>query len=200
MVKKDNKKNVKKNTKKENKVLTKIKNVLLKIRDVLNNPKPIIICLGIICLLFIYAFLNYSKKYNIYVGSINSEDIKIKLIQIDLNPKINTIFSTSASYSAEDKKVYQYDIGFYYESKGELVDVSSIANQLSNPISLSELIQTGSYLNVVEYADQESFFTKNFKNNIKNLRFIVKASTTSDKEDEPDIVYDIPVEFINLNA
>ena len=197
MVKKKDKKKV---SKKNNKFLEKIKTGLLKIRDILNNPKPIIIALGIICLLLIYAFANYTSKYKTYVGQIATEDVKVKLVQITLNPKVNTALATTASYTGEDKDVYQYDIGYYYESNGKLVAFSGITSSSSKKLKLSELIETGSYVNIIEMANQETNFTKSFKKNVSKLHLIIKASTTEATDDDYDIKYDIPVEIVNFNS
>ncbi len=192
---------MKKKSKKKNKltnILEKIKNS--KVATLLNDPKPIIVVLMIICVLFIIAFSNYKSKYKVYDGSVETDSISIRAVHVYIHPKMNVFFSSGATYTGEEKKVYQYQIGYYYKVGDTYHPIKeSYDYSLATPVDLKDIISKTSYFNYSEFNSgkntKSNIFTNNAVKNIKDLHFIVSASTTESTEDEFDIQIDSPINF-----
>jgi len=186
----------KKNKEKKNlKIIEKLKNS--KVATFLNDPKPIIIVLMIICVLFIIAFANYKSKYKVYNGNLESENVYIRAVHIFIHPKMNVFYSSGATYTGEDKKVYQYRIGYYYKSGDTYYPIKeSYDNSLKTPIDLKDIVSKTSYFNYSELKSEKStIFTQRALKNIGDLHFIISASTTESSEDDFDILIDSPINF-----
>jgi hypothetical protein len=178
---------------------TKLKDFSKKAKSFLNDPRPIIIVLLVLVLAFIIAFANYKNKYKVYVGSFKSDEIVINTVHVYLHPSINTFYSGGATYTGEAKKVYQYQIGYYYEAKDGFNYIKDASEELSNPIDLGDIISKTSYFNYSEFRNTSSLiFTREAKANMGKLHFIVQASTTKETNDGYDIKIDCPIDFTSF--
>ena len=189
---------MKKKSKKNNKfkeLLEKVKKS--KVVTLLNNPKPIIVVLMIICVLFILAFSNYKNKFKVYNGDVATDQITIRAIHVYFHPTMNVFFSSGATYTGEKKQVYQYQIGYYYKNGDTYVPIKETFERGSKtPIDLADIISKTSYFNYSEFKNGDSnIFTQAAIKNIKSLHFIVSASTTESTEDDYDIQIDSPINF-----
>ncbi len=205
--KKTTKKNIKKTTTKTTKVKqetkveevkqeSRIKKIGKKIKNFFNDPRPIIIVLLVLVCLFIVAFANYKKKYKVYQGFYTSDIINIRAIHAYIHPKVSSFYSSGAVYTGEAKKVYQYQIGYYYEVKNEYRFLKESKDQLDNPIDLADIINRTSYIDYSESQIAENLvFTRDAKENLGKLHFVVFASTTKDKNDDYDVKIDCPIDF-----
>ncbi len=184
-----------------------IKRVATFIYDkILNNPKLIIIALGVLVLAFIIAFANYKSKYKILVGDVVTKDVGIRLVQIDTNPKVNTFMATTATYLGEDKQVYDYVIGYFYQVGDEMKPLTYAKKSVTEGASLAELVSANSYKSIIEFAGNKSnksnvkVFTNEAKSHLDKLHFIIKASTNKNNKGEYDINIDCPIKFVNIGA
>ena len=203
--KKTTKKNVKKTTVKTVKQETKaevvkqeskLKRIGGKVKAFFNDPRPIIIVLLILVCLFIVAFANYKNKYKVYQGFYTSDTINIRSIHAYIHPKVSTFYSSGAVYTGEAKKVYQYQIGFYYETSDGYNFIKESTDSLDTAIDLADIINRTSYFDYSESEIAENLvFTREAKENIGKLHFIVQASTTKDTDDGYDIQIDCPIDF-----
>ena len=201
-IKKTVKKNTVKNTKKEEakvevvKKETKINNIGNKIKAILNDPRPIIIVLIVLVCLFIVSFANYKTKYKVYQGYYVSDTINIRAIHAYIHPKVSSFYSSGAVYTGEAKKVYQYQIGYYYETKNGFNFLKESTEELEKPVDLADIINRTSYFDYSESQVAENLvFTREAKANIGKLHFIVLASTTKETDDDFDIKIDCPIDF-----
>ena len=173
---------------------------------ILNNPKLIILTLIVLVLAFIIAFSNYKSKYKILVGDVITQDVGIRLIQIDMNPKVNTFMATTATYLGEDKQVYDYVIGYFYQVGDEMKPLTYAKKSVTEGASLAELVAANSYKSIIEFAGNKSnksnvkVFTNESKSHLDKLHFIIKASTNKNNKGEYDINIDCPIKFVNLSA
>ena len=173
---------------------------------ILNNPKLIILSLIVLVFAFIIAFANYKSKYKILVGDVITQDVGIRLIQIDTNPKVNTFMATTATYLGEDKQVYDYVIGYFYQVGDEMKPLTYAKKSVTEGASLAELVAANSYKSIIEFAGNKSnksnvkVFTNEAKSHFDKLHFIIKASTNKNNKGEYDINIDCPIKFVNLSA
>ena len=173
---------------------------------ILNNPKLIILALIVLVFAFIIAFSNYKSKYKILVGDVITQDVGIRLIQIDMNPKVNTFMATTATYLGEDKQVYDYVIGYFYQVGDEMKPLTYAKKSVTEGASLAELVAANSYKSIIEFAGNKSSksnvkaFTNESKSHLDKLHFIIKASTNKNNKGEYDINIDCPIKFVNLSA
>ena len=195
--KKNNIKEKKKETKVEKvKKDSKIKLICKKIKAFLNDPRPIIIVLLILVCLFIVAFANYKNKYRVYQGFYTSDTINIRTVHAYIHPKVSSFYSSGAVYTGDAKKVYQYQIGYYYESKDGLKFLKESTDNLETAVDLGDIINRTSYFDYSESQVAEHLvFTREAKANMGKLHFIVQASTTKETDDDFDIKIDCPIEF-----
>ena len=176
------------------KIIEKIKNS--KVATFLNDPKPIIIVLMIICVLFIIAFANYKSKYKVYNGNLESENVYIRAVHIFIHPKMNVFYSSGATYTGEDKKVYQYRIGYYYETNDGYNFLKESKDELTTAVDLADIISRTSYFDYSESQVAEHLvFTREAQKNLGKLHFMVFASTTKETDDDFDIKIDCPIDF-----
>ena len=173
---------------------------------ILNNPKLIILALIVLVFTFIIAFANYKSKYKILVGDVVTKDVGIRLVQIDTNPKVNTFMATTATYLGEDKQVYDYVIGYFYQVGDEMKPLTYVKKSVTEGASLAELVAANSYKSIIEFAGNKSnksnvkVFTNESKSHLDKLHFIIKASTNKNNKGEYDINIDCPIKFVNLSA
>lgn len=166
---------------------------------ILNNPKLIIVALMVLVLMFIIAFGNYKSKYKILVGDVITKDVGIRLVQIDTNPKVNTFMATTATYLGEDKQVYDYVIGYFYQVGDEMKPFVYAKKSVEKGASLAELVAANSYKSIIEFAGNTTKFTNEAKSHFDKLHFIIKASTNKNNKGEYDINIDCPIKFVNLS-
>ena len=187
------------NKKKDNKVKAFFKTIGPKVGKFLNDPRPIIIVLIVLCILFIVAFANFKSKYRFYSGNYVSDTISIRRINAYFHPKVNSFFSSGATYTGEAKKVYQYRIGYYYEYGKDLVFIKEATDSLETAIDLGDIINKTSYYDYSEFASGESLvFTRQARENLGKLHFMVFASTTKEEDDDFDIEIDCPIDFTSF--
>ena len=106
----------------------------------------------IICVLFIIAFSNYKSKYKVYDGNVETDSISIRAVHVYIHPRMNVFFSSGATYTGEEKKVYQYQIGYYYKVGDTYYPIKeSYDYSLETPVDLKDIISKTSYFNYSEF-------------------------------------------------
>ncbi|MCR5483568.1 MAG: hypothetical protein K6E99_04110 [Bacilli bacterium] len=175
---------------------SKLKKIGGKIKAFFNDPRPIIIVLIILVCLLNIGFANYKSNYRVYQGFYASDEINIRSIHAYIHPKVSTFYSSGAVYTGEEKKVYQYRIGYYYESGDSYNFLKESTEDLDTPIDLADIISKTSYFDYSESQIAENLvFTRDARKNIGKLHFMVFASTTKETTDEYDIAIDCPIDF-----
>ena len=185
--------------KKETKVDTKIKKEKVKVpfkervKRFFNSPQPLFVVFILIIVGLLMYIVQYSKHDTIMTGSYIGDQGSIGAIHCFTNHKINVFYATPATYSAEDKKIYGYNIGYYYESGEELKPFLVRSGQSDTALSLKEVVTKYSSWNISELAGSNSYFKEEVMNNLDKLHFVVYAATKKDSK-EVDYVVDFKVE------
>ena len=196
MIKKVEKKSMKKKKKSD----SKLKNVLEKLNNFFNDPKPIIIVLiAIICLLLIFIS-RINTKSTIYVGQINENDIQVANVHYFTNNDMNYFYASNALFAGNfaDKKVYSYQLGYYVVDKdGEYIEFASRSKEADTPATLAEIVDELSGWSFAESNINSYFFSKEVINNMDNLHFVIRASSKKDSK-EADINLDYKVDLSKI--
>jgi len=206
--KKETKKEIKKTTVKKpvtkkveevKKVEKKKEKISLKERtkNFFNSPQPLFVIFIIIIIGLLVYIVQYSKHDSIMIGTYNSDQGSIGTIHSFTNHKINVFYATPVNYTGEDKKIYAYDIGYYYESGDELKPFLVRTGKSDTALSLKQVISQTSSWNISELASVNSYFSDEIMNNLDKLHFIVYASTVKDS-DLVDHVVDFKIEVDKL--
>ena len=200
-MKETKKKTTKKNTNKENKAEvvkkeSKIKKIGSKVKTFLNDPRPIIIVLIVLVCLFVVAFANYKTKYRVYQGFYTSDTLSIRAVHAYIHPKVSSFYSSGAVYTGDAKQVYQYRIGYYYETNDGYNFLKESKDELTTAVDLADIISRTSYFDYSESQVAEHLvFTREAQKNLGKLHFMVFASTTKETDDDFDIKIDCPIDF-----
>ena len=165
-----------------------------KLKKFFNSPQPLFIVFIIMILGLLFYNIQYSKHDTIYVGHYTGDNGSIGAIHVFTNHKINVFYATSAQYEGEDKKLYGYQIGYYYEDGEELTPFAIRSGMMDTPVSIKQIITENSYFNISELATNKVKFTENAMQNMDKLHFIVYGATQKDS-DVVDYVVDFPIEF-----
>ena len=185
-------------SKKDNKICAFFKKIGPKVKTFLNDPRPIIIVLIILVILYTVAFANFKNKYKVYSGSFASDQVTIKKINVYFHPKVSTFYSSGAVYTGEEKKVYQYRIGYYYDSgNGEYNFIREATESLEKAVDLADIVNKTTYFDYSEFANSSEsvVLTLNAKKNMDKLHFMIFASTTKETDDDYDVIIDCPIDF-----
>ena len=176
----------------------KLKKVGASLKKFFNNPAPIfIVFIAIIAFLLIYISRTNTKN-TIFIGLIDKEDIQVVNVHYFTNNDVNYFYASNANFLAEDKKIYNFQIGYYVKNeKGDLVEFATRSRQLDSSTSLKEVVSEMSGWNFAEKAASDYFFTDEVIQDIENLHFIIKASTKKDST-EADVYYDYEVEMSKI--
>ena len=197
-MKKEKKKN---KNKKDNKIVVFFKRNEPELKKFFNDPRPIIIVLIILVVLYTFAFANFKSKYKVYNGSFASDQVTIKKISVYFHPRISSFYSSGAVYTGEEKKVYQYRIGYYYDSgNGEYNFIRESTESLDNAVDLADIVNKTTYFDYSEFANsgESVVLTLNAKKNMDKLHFMIFASTTKETDYDYDVLIDCPIDFTLL--
>lgn len=170
--------------KKEVKVDTKVKKEKVKvsfkerIKKFFNSPQPLFVVFTLIIIGLLMYIVQYTKHDTIMTGSYIGEQGSIGAIHCFTNHKINVFYATPVTYTGEDKKIYGYDMGYYYESGEELKPFLVRSGQSDTALSIKDVVTKNSSFNISELASSNSYFTEEVMNNLDKLHFIVYAATT----------------------
>jgi len=93
-----------------------------KIKDILNNPKSIIIFLTIMLAISIFVIYRVSNSSKIYISSIKDENISISTIHAFINNDMHMFYSTPANYNKDDYKIYGIEVGYYIKNNNKAVE------------------------------------------------------------------------------
>lgn len=168
-----------------------------KLKKFFNSPQPLFIVFIIIILGLLFYNVQYSKHDTIYIGQYTGDNGSIGTIHIFTNHKINMFYATAASYTGEDKQLYGYDIGYYYEEGEELVPFAVRSGKMDTAVSIKQIIAENSYFNISELTSSKSRFTENAMKKLDKLHFVVYGATQKDS-DLVDYVVDFPIEFDHI--
>ncbi len=174
----------------EKKVKTPLKE---RVKKFFNSPQPLFVVFILIIVALLMYIVQYSKHDIIMTGSYTGNDGSIGAIHCFSNHKLNVFFATSASYTGEDKKIYGYNIGYYYESGDELKPFLVRTGKSDTALSIKQVVQETSTWNVSELSTSNAYFTDEVLNNLDKLHFVVYAATQKDS-DVVDYVVDFKVE------
>ena len=172
--------------KKDIKVDTKVKKEKVRVpfkeraKKFFNSPQPLFVVFTLIIVGLLMYIVQYSKHDTIMTASYIGEEGSIGAIHCFTNHKINVFYATPATYTGEDKKIYGYDIGYYYESGDELKAFLVRSGQSDTALSLKEVVTKNSSWNISELATSKAYFTEEVMNNLDKLHFVVYASTKKD--------------------
>ena len=148
------------------------------IKDILNNPKTIIIVLMVLFLLACIALVTLKSQYKFYSGEIVSEDITVAEIHFYKDPKFNYFYSNNALYSGEEKEIYY--IKAYYLAGNKELEVYE--TEYDEPHKLSESINFATKFKIAENDQtKENVLTKDTVKNMDKLTLVIQASTKKDK-------------------
>ncbi len=179
---------IKKVEKKENKILSSLKKFF-------NHPAPLIIILICIVLFLTMYIADYNSKNKIYVGSLDKKDVAIVNVHFFLNGDMNYFHAANAAYLGEDKEIYTFQVGYYaVDKKNNYYELATRANSLEKKTSLKDVIDENSGWSFAESDKGVLHFTDDFRKNIDNIHFVVKASTEKGST-KPDIVIDYPLDL-----
>lgn len=165
-----------------------------KIKEFINKPTPIIIALCILCVVQLAFLLRLNANNAIYIGELDQKDVQIANLHMFTNHDMNYFYASPALYLAEDKEIYNFEIGYFIEVNGKMKPFASRARELENPSSLKEIMEEMSAWNFFETSLQDYFFSEEVLNNLDKLHFIVKASMEAE-DTEMETIIDYPVEL-----
>ena len=175
--------------------IKKIEKVSFKdrLKKFFNSPQPLIVILAIMVVGLLIYNIQYSKHDTIYVGHYEGDQGTVGTVHCFTNHKINVFYATTATYEGEDKKLYGYQIGYYYED-GEKIADDIQSEILSYLDKLQAIISENSYFNISELSTSKIKFTEEAMKHMDKLHFIVYGATQKDS-DVVDFVIDYPIQF-----
>lgn len=147
-----------------------------KIKNILNNPKSIIIFLTIMLAISIFIIYKVSNSSKIYISSIKDENISISTIHTFINNDMHMFYSTPAIYNKEDEKIYGIEVGYYIKENNKYIELLVQSETFDTGESLKTALEFYSSFNYIESNNRVKKFTKIVKDNFdKNLYFIIKV-------------------------
>lgn len=168
------------------------KNIKKQFVQFANNPTPIFLVLILwIVVLMVYCY-SLQKANKMFVGSISDKEIAVNNIHCFVNNDMNYFHASSALFTGKDQTIYAYNIGYYVESNGELIQFATKSGNFEKGQSLATTVTELSSWSFGETSYQRSLFTKEVVDNIDKLHFVISASTKPDSQVE-DVYYDAPV-------
>jgi len=172
----------------------KEENKMTDIKSKLNNTFPMVVVLSIVCVILLGYIYTHKNDDNIYVGTVSNENVTIGNVHYFKNSKINYFYSSPASYTGEDKKVYSFQIGYFVEdNKGELIPFLTRSDKVEKGISLKQITLEMTSWNIIELDSTGSYFNKDVKPYLNKVHFVIKA--TSKDDNNYDIVIDSKVDY-----
>ena len=158
-----------------------------------NSPQPLFVMFTLIIIGLLIYIVQYTKHDTIMTASYTGEQGNISTIHVFANHKLNVFYATPAQYTGEDKKIYGYDIGYYYESGDKLKPFLVRSGKSDEALSLKKVVSDTSSWNISELSRTHSYFNEDILNNLNKLHFVVYASTTKGS-DQVDYVLDFDIE------
>lgn len=160
-----------------------------KIKDILNNPKSIIVFLTIMLAISVFVIYRVSNSSKIYISSIKDENISISTIHAFINNDMHMFYSTSATYNKDDYKIYGIKVGYYIKENNKYKEFLTQSETFDTGESLKTALEFYSSFNYIESNNRVKKFTKNVKNNFEdNLYFIIKVK--KDKNTSSETIYE----------
>lgn len=182
----------------------KDKKAMSKVKNILNNPLPMLIALTIIIVVLLIYISTTSRESKIYVGEINEEDVNIVNIHYFANNDMNYFYASNAAYLGSDEKVYSFQVGYYVvDAKGEYHELATRSQKLDKATSIRDVVTENSGWSISELANPKltngkKFFDNDVLNNLENLHFVILASTDKEKPNDPDITIDYKISLTKL--
>ena len=176
--------------------IKKIEKVSFKdrLKKFFNSPQPLIVILAIMVVGLLIYNIQYSKHDTIYVGHYEGDQGTVGTVHCFTNHKINVFYATTATYEGEDKKLYGYQIGYYYEDGEELKPFLIRTGMMDTAVPVKKIISENSYFNISELSTSKTKFTEEAMEHMDKLHFIVYGATQKDS-DVVDFVIDYPIQF-----
>lgn len=190
---------VKKDELKKTEIVSKKEKISLKdkLKNFFNSPQPLFVVFIFIILGLLFYNIQYSKHDTIYVGHYTGDNGTVGAIHCFTNHKINVFYATTATYDGEDKKLYAYEIGYYYEDGEDLKPFVIRSGKMDTGVSVKQIINENSYFNISELATSKVKFTEDAMQKMDKLHFVVYGATKKDS-DVVDFVIDYPIEFDHI--
>ena len=182
----------------------KDKKAMSKVKNILNNPLPMLIALTIIIVVLLIYISTTSRESKIYVGEINEEDVNIVNIHYFANNDMNYFYASNAAYLGSDEKVYSFQVGYYaVDAKGEYHELATRSQKLDKATSIRDVVTENSGWSISELANPKltngkKFFDNAVLTNLENLHFVILASTDKEKPNDPDITIDYKISLTKL--
>lgn len=176
----------------------KKKNKQIKLGDILNNPRTLIIALIIMCIGLLIVVFNLKNDHVFYSGQINTDELGVAEIHYYSDSLITYFFANAAVYGGEDKDIYDLDVKYYIEIDGNEYIIDDLYKTFDKKQSLREMITMYTKTNIVDLKNQsQKIFTKEMKKNIKNTKLVITASTSKELNKDVNLKYDIDLNKIN---
>jgi hypothetical protein len=158
-----------------------------------HSTKPILVILIIlvsILLIFCYKLMHNNKTY-MFNGS--SEYVTILNGVINLNDNLSLFEGSDLTYvNKNDVTITKYNIGYYVKINNKYVKLIASSKEDEDGLSLKGLINQMLNFNITEPINNDVYFTKKIRNNIKdNLYFIIECTTKDNKSFKDVIKIDV---------
>ena len=169
-----------------------------KLANILNNPKTIIIALIVLCIFLLTMIFINKNKYQFYTGQINTDELGVAEIHYYSDPTMTYFFANAAIYGGEDKDIYDIEIKYYIEANGKEYIIDDFKTSFEKKQSLREMITMYSKANIVDLKNySQKIFTNEMKDNIKNTKLLIKASSTKELNGDIVLKYNVDINKVN---
>ena len=166
--------------------------------DIINSPRTVIIFMICFMLALVFWVLSLNNKIKFYTGQISSDDLAIAEVVYYTDHKLTYLFANNAVYSGEDKEIYKFKIKYVVEIDGKENVIEEFETSFDEKQSLKTMILAYSKFKVVDLKTMsKQVFTKEMKDNIKNLKLVINASTKKDSDYDINLKYDVQLEKVN---
>ena len=178
--------------------MSKTKKKQIKLSEILNNPRTVIIALILVCIGLLIGIFKMKNNHQFYTGQINTDKFGVAEIHYYSDDLVTYFFANAAVYGDEDKDIYDIEIKYYIDIDGKEYIIDDLYKTFDKKQSLREMITMYTKTNIVDLKNQSQvIFTKEMKKNIKNTKLVITAST--DKELKKDLVLKYDVELNKVN-
>ena len=161
----------------------KTKKKLAKVNEFFKTLKPILIFSFLINLVLL-SYIYYLKVNNhIYFFSGNNEYISIDGGTLSMNYDVNYLMGNNIQYVAEnDLKIKEIKLGYYVMEEDNLKNIITHYEKFDELISLKEILENITSLNVSESADERQIFNKIDNKNLESKLYFMMELKLEDGE------------------
>ena len=169
-----------------------------KIKQLINNPKTIIIFMIAFFIIMLLWVVSLNKRIKFYSGQIAADDLAVSELHYYTDDKMTYFFANNAVYGGKDQSIYKFDIKYVIKIDNKEYVIEDFNTEFDEKQSLSQMIMRYSKFKVVDLKKQSNvIFTKEMKKNINNLKLIINASTSKDGDYDINLSYDVEIKQVN---